>query len=315
MCQASHIQSPRGNNLPVWSNSVPIHADQDSFWSFKPHFAILAVSRQICVEASSVLYEDGWFGVHYRNTDMDTLPTYLNLDLGGPAVNLYRVRRLILSFNDDFYWELRSSPLSNGIKAVLEYFASHTASLVYLGLNLYFQRYGSTHDHRVLSWPFENPDLLQVLRSFTLRDEVSIRLGQNGLALADAVEHWALFIAEQQDLCIYKHTLKHLPLEWTFYRSVDWSVVPRGKMPFAAWNFSADMKHLPVSGRIVDSTEKVIYEKIGEEDTEKNGAEENLDEQDVDKYDDNDDGDDGDGDNSEEEDEDRNAAASDAGRD
>ena len=306
--------------IPVWTGSIPVHDVQDHFWFFEPEFAILAVSRQVYGEASSVLYEDSWFGAYCRITEVFRLLKVQHLDLGGPTVELHQVRRLILNFHDESYEAPWSRTLANGIKTALELYASHTASLTYLGINLCFGRGYWLDEHQMLSKTLEDPDLMHVLQYFTVRNEISIRLVQDGLTLADSVEQWALSIAEQEDLFIYKHQVRHLLSGLTVHGSVVWSVVSGGRMPLAAWNFSVDMTHLPVAGRTVDSTEKVVHLNTRNEYTRRDaswgsGDEEDEDGHDEEQYDDNDDeqdvGDDGngDGENSEKEEGDDDALA------
>ena len=250
--------------LPVWTDCVPIHEDQEHFWSSKPDLAILAASRQIYAEASSVLYEDSWFGAQYKTTDVYSLPKVPRLDLGGPAVELNQLRRLILSFDDGYCNAQWSGNPTKGIMAVLKFYASRTASLTYLGISLCFKRGYWAEEHHMLSKALQDPDLVQVVQSFAVRNEISIRLVQDNLTLLETVEQWAVFIAEHEDLSIYKYRVRHLLPGWTVlesvhHDSVDWSVVPRGKMPLAAWNFSRDTLHLPVAGQMVDSTEQVVH--------------------------------------------------------
>ena len=284
MCQTLQIQSPRPKVSSKWMDSVPMPMDNVSFWSSQPDLAILAVSRQICGEASSVFYGDSWFGVPYIIAKMDSAQNVQHLRLGAPAVDLRQVRRLILSFEENVYWTMRSETLINEINTVLKFCASHTASLAYLGINLSFTNFCWSEKEHVYSMALEDPDLLQILNSFTVREEISIRLVQRDLTLADSVEQWAVSVAERKDLFIFKHKVRHLFLGRPLHDSVDWSVVPRGRMPLAAWNFSADKAHLPVAGKTVDSTEEVVDLCPYDEDTEEyvgwNALEDELDEQD-----------------------------------
>ena len=238
-------------------------------------------------EASSVFYEDCWFGVHYQITDWIGKAQDL-----GPAVDLHRIRRLIVNINDDLVWGLRRDNLASGILAVLEFYASHTASLAYLGINFCFMKKYSYwgRGYRVFSETLESPEIRQVLKSYTVRDEISIRLvhRRHDIALANTVERWSLSITEPEDMVIYKHEVSYLTSGQTDYCYVDWSVVRRKKMQLAAWKFSANKIHLPVAGKIVDSTEQVVNLDCDDEDTAEDSDEEDRDGQDEEDYDDQD---------------------------
>ena len=284
MLLGSQLPPLERNKPAVWINSVPIAEHQDDSCLFKPHFAILAVSCQMYAEASSVFYEDTWFGVNYHITYRIG-----NAQDLGPAVDLRRVRRLIISINDDLAWGLRSDTLASAILAVLEFYASHTASLAYLGINLCFMEYSYWgRGYRVVSETFESPEIRQVLKTYTVRDEISIRLVhyRDDIALADTVERWSLSITEPEDMVIFKHKVSYSMAGQPVYCSVDWSVVRRKKTPLAAWKFSANKIHLPVAGKIVDSTEKVVDLDYDDEDTAEDSSEEDPDGQDEEEYDD-----------------------------